>query len=687
METRADPVSTMRTSMRRGARLAGAALLLFVVGAAVAGPPAHAAYAGGGDGRLRSEINWISWGASEGTVIAEGSPSTATKTQQNVIDLGGGHQAVATCVITNPVFVGPDGTPSGGLKSYKSGSRPSDSFNQLYNSDGSANTGDNSLVAGLGTTREGERATFNISCSETIDNETVPLAGLVFADAEESHQWGPATSQIEYLQVQPTDKDGNLLPAGGVTWRAIDKYRPEGCASPYRVAVAGDGTARMDVPGDNCVDKAAGVGPNAVLFAEGATAANVTLQGAGFAAIAVGLVFFGDHGDAPASYGLGTSVFAGAWTDGVVASGVTQDVFAAGFGLAALSPRATSPMLGAAVDADAGSAFTQSADGDDARGIADEDAIVAAPELVDIIAAVTGGTGEYVLADVSCSPDADGHGAVAGWIDWNGDGAFAGGERSNTVLCANGAASLTWSVPAGVDVGQLANDGSYLRLRIAKNPAQLTPAGLIVAGETEDYRIAPVSGSQTERIAKLSLRNAVDKTMLMAAGGRVVYTYTIRNTGDVDLTGLALRAQFSGGSEPEIRSCRIVGSSGTTPYIADLPAGETEICTTLAYPVAAADEQEGIVTNVAYVEAAFGVEIVRSNPSTATTIVSVAPDLATEVPDSGIPTDEGAVVATGGTATGVDALAPLALAAAGAMACATFGVRHHRQRRWRRTPA
>ncbi|GAA4056460.1 GEVED domain-containing protein [Nonomuraea soli] len=75
---------------------------------------------------------------------------------------------------------------------------------------------------------------------------------------------------------------------------------------------------------------------------------------------------------------------------------------------------------------------------------------------------------------------------LAGWIDFNGDGAFQPSERASVSAPAGSSRPvLTWTTPRAVKYGT-----SWVRLRAAATPETLaTPSGWAATGEVEDYRV------------------------------------------------------------------------------------------------------------------------------------------------------------------------------------------------------
>ena len=203
----------------------------------------------------------------------------------------------------------------------------------------------------------------------------VPVAGLVFADAEASSRrygiksWATTEWTDEWIQAN-TDQD--------VTWRVLDTMRSDPCVSRNTGkqvtadAEVSDGghTLRLMPSDEECVYQSGGSysrpnglgGPDAVMFMEGATKATITMQGSGYSAVALGLIVATDFGDAPESYGYSGALFQPKWKGGEVSA--TTDAFG-------VQPQATmyldqsAPRLGEHIDAEGRQIFSADARGDD----------------------------------------------------------------------------------------------------------------------------------------------------------------------------------------------------------------------------------------------------------------------------------------------------------------------------------
>ena len=90
--------------------------------------------------------------------------------------------------------------------------------------------------------------------------------------------------------------------------------------------------------------------------------------------------------------------------------------------------------------------------------------------------------GATYTQSVACT----GPGTVAGWIDWNRDGALPDAVSApDAVDCTGSSVTLSWTVPADLKGGP-----SFLRLRIGPDAASVAgPTGVTTAGEVEDHAL------------------------------------------------------------------------------------------------------------------------------------------------------------------------------------------------------
>ncbi|WP_144018593.1 CshA/CshB family fibrillar adhesin-related protein [Demequina sp. NBRC 110051] len=476
-----------------------AALLLGIV---VVSPPAEARYAEGGEGLYPGYIDWFEWG-DDGTPIAEGTTVTNRRTV-------GANVLATTCTIS-----GIGGDP-GGIEAYRPGNYRGDALDNLYNIGGI--DGANELVSGIANVTGTGRAVvnFDFDCEVTLsglgaDPVPVDVAGLVFADAESNNE-----SQGEYIEATPDQPDA--------TWRVIDRIR--GCDTSTMATREGL-TLRLDSNGQQCAEANNTYGPIAVGFMEGATGASVEMQGGGVSAVALGVVFEADFGDAPIRYLGAGALLQSVWNGGEVPEGetnVSDESFVLG------APGGYEPILGSTVDSDGGYVGSANADLDDTTGnpATDEDGIEP-PDVVDTDYGET----------FSLTPSCVGTGEVAGWIDWNDNGTFDDSERQGPVTCSDGTVTLTWTVPD--DAVQTVVDPTFLRLRIADTAeGASSPNGLTSRGEVEDYPIyvdLPDPG--------LTIAKEADPADEVLPGGLVEYTITVENTGEVPYDDEHVLASFT----------------------------------------------------------------------------------------------------------------------------------------------
>ncbi|WP_207344424.1 CshA/CshB family fibrillar adhesin-related protein [Arthrobacter sp. E3] len=407
---------------------------------------ARAAFAPDGAGLYKGTIDWMEWGTPGESIPAAGKTTTSTRTI-------GGQALTSTCTLTGL---------SGEVEAYRSGTWHGDDLDDLYNKGG---TGlDNQMVYGLSNHLDGRLVGFNVACNATLDGVAVPLGGLVIADAESS-------GSTEYISAKPNDQNAQ--------WRIIERYRSPGCTTNLDAKLTTDKQLTLQPTAAECPS-----GPMAVAYMQGAKAASISLKGAGKSAVAIGVVLQADFGDAPTNYLSAGALFTPTWSANTLNNqetlkpGTTTKVFDPTFTLS--TPGQPIPRLGALTDSDGTHQFSDNADLDDLTGADDEDAIQ--PPATPLRVA----PGDpYTLNNVACT----GPGFVAGWIDWNLNGAFDTGEKSAVVQCTGTKVNLVWTVPADVKntPGQTT---SFLRLRIATDAAGVaSPIGMSTSGEVEDHPV------------------------------------------------------------------------------------------------------------------------------------------------------------------------------------------------------
>ncbi|WP_062387494.1 CshA/CshB family fibrillar adhesin-related protein [Demequina iriomotensis] len=498
-------------------RLPAVAILSTLVAATVVpgvltAPPAGAVAATGGTARFPS-VQWISWGAS-GSTLTAGPDGRIVTTESIAI---GAQRIDVTCAI--------DEVAGDTIKAYASGTWRGDGLDDLYNIGGTGTS--NGLVAGVGNVTSGSTVTFDFECDAALvdgaASSPLPLAGLVMASAESSVYSGSGT----------WERVGATISNAG-TWRILDRVRGAACTNDNylrRTETATTSTLMMYGSKSTACEASGGPTPNpmAVAFMDGVSAAtDVTLQGRGNEAIALGVVIDVDFGDAPTGYGAAAALSQGRFTGGVPAlytGGDGQGVFT----IALADQLAPVLRLGPTVDFEGVSQASADAGGDDAAGIGDEDGVTLDPAYH----LTPGGT--LTIPAVRCYASAAEPGLVAGWIDFDGDGVFQDSERSDQQACPDGGGTvdLVFEVPA--TAGPLATQTTFARFRIAPTAAELTPTGFSSAGEVEDYAMTlewpPAPGMS---LTKTHTGGAV------VAGQTLTFDLAFTNTGNVPLTAVAV---------------------------------------------------------------------------------------------------------------------------------------------------
>gem|GEM_PF-6391514 len=480
-----------------------------------------AVFATDGDGRYKDRIGWISWGA-HGANIPAGAAVT------NWHQTGVTERLEVTCTIESR---------TGTIRAYRPGDWANDGLTRLYRR-GATNT----HVTGIGTVNQGDSRGFRISCTARLATyassaftgsptatTTVPLAGLVMADAE-------STNSTETSYAQPVQ-------ASGTSWHIIDRYAGT-CGSTYR-GIRVDSSNRLTFSASGECSGTNAYSATAVAFIAGSTSLDVQLNGTGLAAMSFGYLLGVDYGDAPASYGASAAVVQPMWSGGTV--GTTQTTItgsgaitpaAIGAPVFRLGPNAfpnTTPPHSALANGDTGWAVPDATTGVTTQ-TPDEDAF-AAGNVPNEITVVRGATTTYTLANVRCARPTGTAASVRGWIDWNRNGVFDANEGSTGTTgtaCGTGAnatVTLSFAVPStvldGVTVG---GDRTFLRLRFSSTPAQLSSAtATLVQGEVEDWPLLL-------RVPKLEVTKTANVDTVPSSGGTVTYTVTATNVGNGSYT-------------------------------------------------------------------------------------------------------------------------------------------------------
>ncbi|WP_291794820.1 CshA/CshB family fibrillar adhesin-related protein, partial [Brevibacterium sp.] len=401
-------------------------------------------------------ISWMEWPGDSTGKIAEGA---VAQTRQQI----GNEVMTTSCTMTN--IVADDG--AGDVFRYRSGSWQGDALDDLYNIGGTG--GNNQLVAGISNgqnPRNPGTMSFHVACEADVDGRPYPMQGLVFADAEQNNY--QPNGQQESISATPDNPDD-------VTWRIMERTRTPGCNTGTWVSRYDDERLRMMSTTDQCSGSPGG--PIVVSMMENVESATFSLwsNNGAVSALAIGVVHFADFGDAPESYGNAGALSSGMFQGGELPMGHTQAFGSAPADTTLAQP---TPRLGDRLDPEANQRFSPDARGDDQNGADDEDSIV-------IPASLEAKRGQpFTSPEIKCV----GPGDVAGWIDWNGNGTFDEGERSNTVACGEGEETITldWRVPGDATVGA---STTFMRLRIADPGEAFGATGTTFSGEVEDYQV------------------------------------------------------------------------------------------------------------------------------------------------------------------------------------------------------
>ncbi|RCS22958.1 DUF11 domain-containing protein [Phyllobacterium salinisoli] len=554
--------------------------------------PAHAQLATGGTGLYKNSIFWVSWGTAGTNVFSGrsviqsfniGSPATSA----NQVDL--------TCTLSNAVNT----AGAAVLNVYRPGGWQGDGLDELYNIGGNqagGGTNPNTLAIGLAT-GSGATVEFDFSCTATLGGAPLALRGLVFADAESS-------GSNEYV--------GAELP-GGSTLRVIDQISQ--CGASTQVTISGS-EVRFTGPAAACqndANPARRAGPALVGYLEGATSARVIAKGGGVSAIAVGAMLDIEYSEAvPSSYGVASHILEPVWSGGQATAGVNYN------NPANLATRGFGVSLGSAIITDQ-----------------NENNAVGGPD-VDALRKTTGplGAGYADVPMPSNTPGSTyqitgavcrGPAAIAGWIDFNGNGVFDAGERSDTVNCPAGSSSVTlsWIVPSDYAI----QSTSYMRLRAATDSSDIAePATIASDGETEDYYIQLLP-------ADLAITKD-DGASTYAPGGNVTYSIVVTNNGPAAVTGAKVSdplpagittASWTCGDVTAGAVCGAASGTGAIDTTADLPVGAS---LTYEFAMSVPADFTGDLTNTATVAAPAGVtETETSNNSASDTDVQGVPGL------------------------------------------------------------
>ena len=489
-------------------------------------------------------IDWIDWTEMTNTVpgkgaaiLPDGSTGVVWSTPTQV---SGNMWRTSRCTVSN-VRTTAVGRKESGLPTdrglsvgYKPGSWRGDGLPHLYNDGTNYTAGaakrpyvtSSNLPLGIANLQDSSTHQFQIDCSsylvtsaskpaksqlESLPNKVeVPMEGMVFADAESS-SWHNPHGQKEYISVSPLP----YVSDQAVSFRLLESVRTEGCTTNSWVGEVTVSTpfgyrSGVKFRPDNAECSSffnPGYGPSSVMLLSNTRSGYVEIHGGGKGAVALGIVSYMDYGDAPESYGTAGSVFQPAWNGGELSNNGDRNITygdtpyegdpgdwynlsqAADQGRVATTNSAV-VRLGSLTDHNSSIPHTTDASGDDTADIDDEDALPASWDRV-----IWTDIGKKWSQEITCSGNQT---KVAGWVDWNRDGTFSAGERSEVTSCSDeGTATLTWTVPDDAKRSTINGNGAatFMRLRITGNLANgqaaedPQPTGIALNGEVEDHQV------------------------------------------------------------------------------------------------------------------------------------------------------------------------------------------------------
>lgn len=489
-------------------------------------------------------IDWIDWTEMTNTVPSKGAailPDGSTGVVWSTpTQVSGNMWRTSRCTVSN-VRTTAVGRKESGLPTdrglsvgYKPGSWRGDGLPHLYNDGTNYTAGaakrpyvtSSNLPLGIANLQDSSTHQFQVDCSsylvtsaskpaksqlESLPNKVeVPMEGMVFADAESS-SWHNPHGQKEYISVSPLP----YVSDQAVSFRLLESTRTEGCTTNSwvgKVTVSTPFGYRSGVKfrPDNAECSSffnPGYGPSSVMLLSNTRSGYVEIHGGGKGAVALGIVSYMDYGDAPESYGTAGSVFQPAWNGGELSNNGDRNITygdtpyegdpgdwynlsqAADQGRVATTNSAV-VRLGSLTDHNSSIPHTTDASGDDTADIDDEDALPASWDRV-----IWTDIGKKWSQEITCSGNQT---KVAGWVDWNRDGTFSAGERSEVTSCSDeGTATLTWTVPDDAKRSTINGNGAatFMRLRITGNLANgqaaedPQPTGIALNGEVEDHQV------------------------------------------------------------------------------------------------------------------------------------------------------------------------------------------------------
>ncbi|WP_188504103.1 CshA/CshB family fibrillar adhesin-related protein, partial [Parapedobacter pyrenivorans] len=455
---------------------------------------AQAQYATEGTSVYKDQVLWITWGGGQyGTAnqpLPDGTTSSVT------IQVADGQELVIDFTIE---------TTSDQLRSYRPGAWSGDILDDLYHIDGPGSA--NQLINGI--SRANGTATFTIRAVATLNGDPFPIKGFVMADAE------AINTGTEYIQGRAEGQ-----------WHVVEMAKNIGAGSYIaRKTNNGDGTQTLRL-GPGTDNGTAAVSFLAFDIPAPEVSADFTILGGGTTAIAIGVLApNADFGDAPASYGdvmhlIPDLIFA----PDNIGAGVDVDLNTNNYEPGGLVAPLSGFLGTRGPDAEGGSQYSDNAGADDNGGVfADDGDEEDAWSPVNIYVEHGGNT---LTQQIPCS----GTGTVAGWIDFNNNGTFDADERASGG-CVAGFATLSWTIPIDIQRGL-----TFVRLRFASDASEvLLPDGIASDGEVEDHVFTIY-----EPGVSLRKEGAFETSGPQQAGDRVLYTFTLENTGNVGLENIVV---------------------------------------------------------------------------------------------------------------------------------------------------
>ncbi len=135
------------------------------------------------------------------------------------------------------------------------------------------------------------------------------------------------------------------------------------------------------------------------------------------------------------------------------------------------------PYMGTKGDGEAGSQYSDEANGDDLNGLDDEDGVTI-PDMQQ---------GSTVIFPVRTTVSYLTAAYLSVWIDWNGDGDFADKNEKVADNIRMSSGTRTYNLSVSVPSDAVASKPTFARFRIG--PRVSSPTGTVSSGEVEDYMI------------------------------------------------------------------------------------------------------------------------------------------------------------------------------------------------------